>query len=92
MKPTKETPSDVVNKFHLNSDKDSSTLAHHHTLGPRRNQASPGDHVHDGATSKKIGAGKNLSVSGARDDGTALASLLTMLAKVIEFTDNTTAT
>jgi hypothetical protein len=43
-----------VNDFHSNSDVDKSTLAQHHTLGPQPNQAAPGDHVHDGKTSKKI--------------------------------------
>tara|TARA_R110000764_G_scaffold42777_1_gene96237 strand:- start:26 stop:619 length:594 start_codon:yes stop_codon:yes gene_type:complete len=43
-----------VNDFHSNSDADKSTLAQHHTLGPQPNQASPGDHTHDGKTSKKL--------------------------------------
>ena len=43
-----------VNDFHSNSDVDKSTLAQHHTLGPQPNQASPGDHAHDGRTSKKL--------------------------------------
>ena len=43
-----------VNDFHSNSDVDKSTLAQHHTLGPQPNQASPGDHTHDGKTSKKL--------------------------------------
>jgi hypothetical protein len=43
-----------VKELHLNSDVDENPLATHHTLGARPNQASPGDHVHDGKTSKKI--------------------------------------
>jgi hypothetical protein len=43
-----------VKDFHLNSDVDQSPIAQHHTLGPLANQASPGDHVHDGKTSKRI--------------------------------------
>ena len=43
-----------VKDFHLNSDVDQSFIAQHHTLGPLTNQASPGDHIHDGSTSKKI--------------------------------------
>jgi len=39
---------------HKNSDRDSSPWAIHHTLGPRRNQASPGDHTHDGGTSLEL--------------------------------------
>lgn len=43
-----------VKDFHLNSDVDQSFIAQHHTLGPLTNQASPGDHIHDGSTSKKL--------------------------------------
>jgi hypothetical protein len=43
-----------VKDFHLNSDVDQSFISQHHTLGPLTNQASPGDHIHDGSTSKRI--------------------------------------
>lgn len=43
-----------VKDFHVNSDVDENPLAYHHTLGPLGGQASPGDHTHDGTTSKKI--------------------------------------
>lgn len=43
-----------VNDFHINSDVDKSTLAQHHTLGIQANQASPGDHNHDGKSARKI--------------------------------------
>lgn len=43
-----------VNDFHVNSDVDKSTLSQHHTLGTLATQASPGDHTHDGITSKRI--------------------------------------
>jgi hypothetical protein len=46
--------SEEVNLFHLNSDKDSSKLALHHTLGIGPSQAAAGDHVHDGKSSKRI--------------------------------------
>jgi hypothetical protein len=46
-----------VNKFHSNSDVDTSTVSQHHTLGIGHNQASPGDHKHDGKSSKTIGKG-----------------------------------
>jgi hypothetical protein len=46
-----------VKDFHLNSDVDQSFIAQHHTLGPLTNQASPGDHVHDGSTSKRLTLG-----------------------------------
>jgi hypothetical protein len=43
-----------VNSFHVNSDRDSSHTAQHHTLGLNPNQASPGNHTHDGKNSKRI--------------------------------------
>jgi hypothetical protein len=46
--------SEEVNAFHLNSDKDSSSGALHHTLGIGPYQASPGNHTHDGKNSKRI--------------------------------------
>jgi hypothetical protein len=42
-------------KDHSRSDVDLSRQAQHHTLGPKANQASPGDHTHDGLTSVRIG-------------------------------------
>lgn len=45
-----------VNDFHGRSDVDSSIFAQHHTLGLRRNQASRGDHDHDGVNSKRVSA------------------------------------
>ena len=43
-----------VNEFHSNSDVDKSTLSQHHTLGIQPNQASPGDHNHNGRNSRRI--------------------------------------
>lgn len=60
--PATETPSaTAVNKFHSNSDVDTSSVAQHHTLGIQANQGSPGHHTHDGKNSKLLGKGKNLS-------------------------------
>jgi hypothetical protein len=50
-----------VNRFHANSDVDSGTNSQHHTLGILHNQASPGDHQHDGHSSKRVGKGKDLA-------------------------------
>lgn len=50
----KEIPPDIVNQIHHKSDKDTSSVAQHHTLGAKKNQASPGDHTHDGTTSIKL--------------------------------------
>lgn len=52
---TKKSPnSKEVTDFHVNSDKDGSRTALHHTLGPRPNQASPGGHSHDGGDSVEL--------------------------------------
>lgn len=51
--------SQEVATLHSNSDVDSSVTAQHHTLGIQHNQASPGDHKHDGKASKRIGTGIN---------------------------------
>lgn len=49
----------AVNKAHANSDVDTAVTAQHHTLGIQHNQASGGDHNHNGKNSKKIGKGIN---------------------------------
>jgi hypothetical protein len=50
MAPTPEE----VNLFHLNSDKDSSALALHHTLGSGPTQAAAGNHTHNGKDSARL--------------------------------------
>lgn len=45
-----------VNRMHDYDDIDISILSHHHSLGIRAGQASPGDHIHDDKTSKKLTA------------------------------------
>lgn len=59
----KETDAAIVNSFHLNSDVDKSAISQHHTLGIQATQASPGDHNHDGTTSKKLELGNLVSKS-----------------------------
>ena len=49
-----QTSYDEVKRLHQDSDIDESPIAQHHTLGILPNQASPGDHTHDGRTSKKL--------------------------------------
>ncbi len=83
------TPREVA-AFHAGSDVDSSTFSQHHTLGVKHNQATYGDHSHDGKSSRLVGDGQNLTVSGAKGGNAALTSLIAMLQQVIKFTDNTT--
>jgi len=44
-----------VNAFHALSDVDAGPLSQHHSLGRGNTQATAGDHVHDGATSARLG-------------------------------------
>ena len=104
--PLDETHGDVPTSMatkdaHRQSDVDSSPHSQHHTLGTARSQASPGNHIHDGFTSPKLGpmnmdpAGNvtvpALSISGSRGGNAAVASIIALLQNVINFTDNTTA-
>lgn len=79
----------VVKQFHKRADTDAAVTSAHHTLGIGHNQASGGDHVHDGITSKKLMNG--ISIAGAKGGNVALGNLLTALASSLGFTDNTTA-
>jgi chemotaxis response regulator CheB len=58
------------------------------TLGAGNLQASPGDHKHDGTTSKKLMTG--ITISGSKGGNAALADLITKLAAALGFTDATT--
>lgn len=79
-----------VNALHRRSDVDSKATAQHHSLGVQRNQASPGDHIHDGKASKLAGSGLNLSISGTKNTAASEDSIVAMLKKVISFTDGRT--
>lgn len=57
--PSQSPTSSESNKAHTNSDVDSANNSQHHTLGIQHNQASPGDHTHNGKSSKRIGKGIN---------------------------------
>ena len=60
-------PAQAVEDFHTNSDVDARAEAQHHTLGPGPNQASPGDHTHDGGDSAFLLEGEIISGSRATD-------------------------
>ncbi len=76
--------------IHAKADTDGSPTAAHHTIGINRNQASPGNHTHDGKASPKVGRGLGLVLTGAKGGNVALTNLIAMLKQVMEFTDNTT--
>lgn len=81
-----------VEKFHTNADTNGSDGSIHHTLGPRKGNAAPGDHDHRGGNSVQLMSGD--SISGSRSDATsagALAHLLQYLSTEFGLTDNTTA-
>lgn len=78
-----------VELFHKNSDKDGSPTSIHHTLGNGPNQASPGDHTHDGGTSKELDlqqypAPVLMSVGSASPPGTTYAIVGTKQAFTVE--------
>lgn len=77
-----------VNDFHTNSDKDGGPKSLHHTLGSNPNQASPGNHTHDGSTSPLLLEGT--TISGSRGGNLAVASIIAALVK-LGATDATTA-
>lgn len=85
-KPASPEPREV-NLFHARSDSDSSWSAQHHTIGIGHNNASAGDHSHDGTSSRKVGTGLSLTCDTGVSTATDLANLLVMLHKVIEFTE-----
>jgi hypothetical protein len=80
----------AIRHMHTHSDKDANKLALHHTLGPRRTQASPGDHNHNGVECHTIGQGMGITITGAKGGNAALTSLIAALKKVMDLTDNTT--
>ncbi len=79
-----------VSKIHNRADTDSQPSALHHTLGPSGLQASPGDHTHDGRSSKRLYSPPPV-VTGSRGANAALTSLLTELARLKIIVDNTSA-
>lgn len=85
----KTTPSaNEVSKYHTNDDVDGGPRSHHHSLGNLRGQASPGDHIHDGGSSKSLM--DDITITGAKGGNVALANLITALSKALGFTDGTT--
>lgn len=80
---------DQVNEFHRYDDSDNAPESHHHTIGTDPNQASPGDHRHNGKDSYLLYGG--ITVTGSRGGNAALASLLTALAQEGIIIDGTTA-
>jgi hypothetical protein len=81
-------PAETVNDFHTNSDVDTRAEAQHHTLGPNPNQASPGDHTHDGSNSSLLLSGQ--SISGSRNSDAWRLSVNAILVR-LGASDNSTA-
>ena len=85
----KNTPDpQVVNQFHSRSDVDSHWGAQHHTIGIKHDQASAGDHTHDGKNSRFLM--EDVTITGSKGGNVALANLITALAEKLGFTDGTT--
>lgn len=77
-----------VKRFHTKADTDGQSTSAHHTLGAGSNQSSPGNHIHDGGSSKLLLEG--LSLTGSRSGGAALVSVINALV-TLGATDNTSA-
>lgn|ERR1700754_219562 len=76
----------AVNDFHTRSDADVGPGAIHHTLGISHNQASAGDHVHDGLSSRKLGQSQGFTVANlSTTDAVRIQSIITLLHKFIDF-------
>lgn len=78
-----------VKAFHDRSDRDSGIAAEHHTLGSKRGQASPGDHIHDGKGCRKLSTmpiieNQTLTISGQINPAT-VAQVDAMLDQVIQW-------
>lgn len=58
------------------------------SLGTGNTQASPGDHTHDGITSRRLMYG--ITITGSKGGNPALANLISALADALGFTDATT--
>jgi hypothetical protein len=87
-KPQDAPDPTAVNLFHSRSDVDSSATAQHHTLGVKHDQASPGDHKHDGRNSKQLM--DNITITGSTGGNVALQNLLIALSDALGFINNTT--
>lgn len=84
----KVPPSKDVARFHTNADTDGDEGSLHHTLGPRKGQAAPGDHDHRGGSSVELLTGS--TITGSRGGNAALTSVIALLVE-LGATDNTTA-
>lgn len=79
---TRNVPAEVVAQIHEKADTDGKSTAKHHTLGPKKFQASPGDHSHDGGSSAIIYPLDGVTITGSRSGGTALVSIIDALVKL----------
>lgn len=80
----------LTRKAHSRSDVDLSARSLHHTLGVKHSQASPGDHSHDGKTSKKLGS-RQLLPGGTTEpewslpNGYVAADIVTLINRFVDF-------
>lgn len=86
--PNSKPNAQEVEDFHSNADTDVRPEAIHHTLGSSPNQASPGNHVHNGSDAPLLLEGVQLT--GSRGGNAAVASIISALVK-LGATDTTTA-
>lgn len=86
-----ELSTQEVSRIHRKADTDSSQRAVHHTLGIKHDQASPGDHKHDGKSSIRLEPlMEGITITGSKGGNVALGNLITQLSVALGFTDSTT--
>lgn len=84
----KPPSSEQVAKFHEKADKDASPNSLHHSLGAKPNQASPGNHTHDGGASAQLLT--SVSFTGSRATFSSIELQLMNALVSLGAVDNTT--
>lgn len=79
MEDDKSPKAETVRDFHNNADTDAGRTALHHTLGPGRNQAASGAHMHDGNDSPRLLSG--VQINGA-DTNAVLESVVSAIVRL----------
>ena len=78
--PDPSPSAEIVRQFHKNSDVDVRPESIHHTLGAGKNQATAGDHNHNGGNSKLLLEG--YTITGSRSAGTTITSIIAALVRL----------
>lgn len=75
-------PAHDVEEFHRNADTDKRPEAIHHRLGKGPNQASPGNHNHDGRDSTALLGGFTITGSRSTQTASVISQILVALEEI----------